>query len=115
MRLLIGEGVTAEARRTLGTPPVTRERNSALAPSPEKNAPPRGEGRRIARACRAASVPAFSPHDLPPPARLAAPSGRDALARIGELVGHDDLVRTARTYTHVVADEGELDYSALLS
>jgi hypothetical protein len=27
-------------------------------------------------------------------------------ARIGELVGHDDLVTTARTYTHVVADEG---------
>jgi site-specific recombinase XerD len=25
-------------------------------------------------------------------------------ARIGELVGHDDLVTTARTYTHVVAD-----------
>jgi hypothetical protein len=27
-------------------------------------------------------------------------------ARIGELVGHDDLMTTARTYTHVVADEG---------
>jgi integrase len=35
-------------------------------------------------------------------------------ARIGELVGHDDLVTTARTYTHVVADERELDYAALL-
>lgn len=35
-------------------------------------------------------------------------------ARIGELVGHDDLMTTARTYTHVVADERELDYSALL-
>ncbi len=34
-------------------------------------------------------------------------------ARIGELVGHDDLVTTARTYTHVVA-EGELDYGRLL-
>jgi hypothetical protein len=31
-------------------------------------------------------------------------------ARIGELVGHDDLV----TYTHIVADEGELDYTGLL-
>jgi hypothetical protein len=31
-------------------------------------------------------------------------------ARIGEAVGHDDLVTTARTYTHVVADEGELGY-----
>ena len=36
-------------------------------------------------------------------------------ARIGELVGHDDLMTTARTYTHVVADERELDYGVLLS
>jgi integrase len=36
-------------------------------------------------------------------------------ARIGELVGHDDLVTTARTYTHVVVDERELDYTELLS
>lgn len=36
-------------------------------------------------------------------------------ARIGELVGHDDLMTTARTYTHVVADERELDYLALLT
>ena len=35
-------------------------------------------------------------------------------ARIGELVGQDDLVTTARTCTHVVADERELDYAALL-
>jgi hypothetical protein len=36
-------------------------------------------------------------------------------ARIGELVGHDDLVTTARTYTHVVVDERELDYATLLA
>lgn len=35
-------------------------------------------------------------------------------ARIGELVDHDDLMTTARTYTHVVADEAELDYAQLL-
>jgi hypothetical protein len=35
-------------------------------------------------------------------------------ARIGELVGHDDLVTTARTYTHVVAGEGALDCTGLL-
>jgi integrase len=35
-------------------------------------------------------------------------------ARIGELVGHDDLMTTAKTYTHVVADEAEPDYEALL-
>ena len=35
-------------------------------------------------------------------------------ARIGEAVGHGDLVTTARTYTHVLVDEAELDYGALL-
>ena len=33
---------------------------------------------------------------------------------IGELVGHDDLMTTARVYTHIVADQGELDYTGLL-
>jgi hypothetical protein len=36
-------------------------------------------------------------------------------ARIGEQVGHDDLITTAGTYTHVVADESELDYEGLLA
>ena len=36
-------------------------------------------------------------------------------ARIGELVGHADLVTTARTYTHVVADETALDYARLVA
>ena len=35
-------------------------------------------------------------------------------ARIGELVGHDDLMTTARTYTHTLT-EGELDYVGLLA
>ena len=35
-------------------------------------------------------------------------------ARIGELVGHDDIVTTARTYTHVISDERELVYHDLL-
>jgi hypothetical protein len=30
------------------------------------------------------------------------------------LVGHDDLMTTACAYTHVVADERELDYAGLL-
>ena len=30
------------------------------------------------------------------------------------VVGHDDLVTTVRIYTHVVADERELDYAELL-
>lgn len=35
-------------------------------------------------------------------------------ARIGEQVGHGDLVTTARTYTHVLVDEAELDHAKLL-
>jgi integrase len=41
-------------------------------------------------------------------------NGRGLKARIGELVGHSDLVTTARVYTHVVADEAELDYAGVL-
>jgi integrase len=36
-------------------------------------------------------------------------------ARIGEAVGHADLMTTARTYTHVLADELELDYATLFA
>jgi integrase len=35
-------------------------------------------------------------------------------ARIGEQVGHDDITTTSRVYTHVVADERELDYVKVL-
>jgi integrase len=67
----------------------------------------------IARACRAAGVPSFSPHDLRHRRVSLLHLGGMPWARIGELVGHEDLVTTARTYTHVVADEGELDYAEL--
>jgi integrase len=69
----------------------------------------------IARACRAAGVPSFSPHDLRHRRVSLLHLGGMPWARIGELVGHDDLMTTARTYTHVVADEGELDYESMLS
>jgi len=35
-------------------------------------------------------------------------------ARIGELVGQRDPAVTAKTYTHVLVDEVELDYAKLL-
>jgi len=35
-------------------------------------------------------------------------------ARIGERVGQRNLAVTANTYTHVLADELELEYAALL-
>jgi hypothetical protein len=36
-------------------------------------------------------------------------------ARIAEFVGQRDLSVTADTYTHVLADEKELDYTELLA
>jgi integrase len=68
----------------------------------------------IQRACTASGVPSFSPHDLRHRRVSLLHLGGMPWARIGELVGHDDLVTTARTYTHVVADERELDYPALM-
>jgi integrase len=68
----------------------------------------------ITRACTAAGVPQFSPHDLRHRRVSLLHLGGMPWARIGELVGHDDLMTTARTYTHVIATEGELDYSSLL-
>jgi integrase len=68
----------------------------------------------ITRACTAAGVPAFSPHDLRHRRVSLLHLSGVPWARIGELVGHDDLVTTARTYTHVVADEGELDYAEVM-
>jgi integrase len=67
-----------------------------------------------ARACTAAAVPAFSPHDLRHRRVSLHHLGGMPWERIGELVGHDDLVTTARTYTHVVVDERELDSAELL-
>jgi integrase len=69
----------------------------------------------ITRACTAAGVPAFSPHDLRHRRVSLLHLSGTPWARIGELVGHDDLVTTARTYTHVITDERELDYDRLLA
>ena len=69
----------------------------------------------LTRACTAAGVPSFSPHDLRHRRVSLLHLAGMPWARIGELVGHDDLMTTARTYTHVIADERELDYSSLLA
>jgi integrase len=62
----------------------------------------------------AAGVPTFSPPDLRHRRVSLLHAQGMSWARFGERVGHDDLVTTARTYTHVVADEQELEYSKLL-
>jgi integrase len=68
----------------------------------------------IARACTAAGVPSFSPHDLRH-RRISLEHLRgQPWARIGELVGQRNLAVTANTYTHVLVDETEIDYAALV-
>lgn len=69
----------------------------------------------ITRACTASGVPTFSPHDLRHRRVSLLHLGGMPWARIGELVGHGDVITTARTYTHVVASEDELDYAALIA
>jgi integrase len=68
----------------------------------------------IGKACKAAGIPLFSPHDLRH-RRISLLHLRGMpWARIGEFVGQRDLTVTANTYTHVLVDEAELDYAALL-
>jgi integrase len=69
----------------------------------------------IAKACKAAAVPLFSPHDLRH-RRISLLHLRGVpWARIGEFVGQRNLAVTANTYTHVLLDERELDYAGLLA
>jgi integrase len=69
----------------------------------------------IAKACRAAAIPLWSPHDLRH-RRISLLHLRGMpWARIGEFVGQRNLSVTADTYTHVLVDETELDYERLLA
>ena len=68
----------------------------------------------IGRACVAGGVPLFSPHDLRHRRISLMHLAGVPWARIGEQVGQRDLAVTANTYTHVLADEIELDYGDLL-
>jgi integrase len=69
----------------------------------------------IAKACKAAGIPLWSPHDLRH-RRISLLHLRGmAWARIGEFVGQRNLAVTANTYTHVLTDEAELDYGRMLA
>jgi integrase len=69
----------------------------------------------IAKACAAAAIPLFSPHDLRH-RRISLLHLRGVpWARIGEFVGQRNLSVTADVYTHVLVDETELDYDRLLA
>jgi integrase len=69
---------------------------------------------QLGRVCTAAAIPLFSPHDLRH-RRISLMHLRGVpWARIGEYVGQRSLAVTADTYTHVLLDETELDYTTLL-
>jgi integrase len=68
----------------------------------------------ITRACTAAGVPAFSPHDLRHRRISLLHLSGVPWARIGEHVGQRSLRVTADTYSHVLVDEAELDYAGFL-
>ena len=69
----------------------------------------------IARSCRAAGVPVFSPHDLRHRRiSLLHRQGR-SWAEIARFVGQRKLSVTADTYSHVMSDGKELDYAAVLA
>jgi len=69
----------------------------------------------VAPACRAAGVPTFSPHDLRHRRISLFHLAGVPWATIGQNVGQRDLAVTANTYSHVLADETELDYRNLLT
>ena len=69
----------------------------------------------IARACRAAGVPVFSPHVLRHRRiSLLHRQGR-SWAEIARFVGQRKLSITADTYTHVLSNGAELDYASMLA
>ena len=69
----------------------------------------------IARACRDAGVPVFSPHDLRHRRiSLLHHQGR-SWAEIARFVGQRKLSVTADVYTHVLSDGRELDYAGVLA
>jgi integrase len=68
----------------------------------------------IARACKAAAVPVWSPHDLRHRRiSLLHRQGR-SWAEVARFVGQRKLSLTADTYTHVMSDGAELDYASLM-
>jgi integrase len=108
--------------RWVGVPPVLLEAVGGLVPRDDRVSERRvfqgfGADRfrtAITRACRAAGIPSFSPHDLRHRRISLLHLAGVPWARIGEHVGQRNLAVTANTYTHVLADETELDYARLL-
>ena len=68
----------------------------------------------IARACRDAGVPTFSPYDLRHRRISLLRHQGVSWAEIGAHVGQRNLSTTADTYTHVLMDYREVDHAKLL-
>jgi integrase len=68
----------------------------------------------IARACRAAGVPTFSPHGLRHRRISMLHHQGVSWAEIGRQVGQRNISTTADIYTHVVGDYREVGYATLL-
>ena len=69
----------------------------------------------IGKACKAAAIPVFSPHDLRHRRiSLLHRQGR-SWAEIARFVGQRKLSVTADTYTHVLVDGAEVNYDDLLA
>ena len=69
----------------------------------------------IAKACKAAGVPLWSPHDLKHRRISLLHAQGWTWARIGEYTGNRSKGVLSETYTHVLMDEREIDYAALLA
>jgi integrase len=107
--------------RWVQVPPVLFEAATALVPRDDRTPDRRifqgfgGDRFRtaITRACTAAGVPTFSPHDLRHRRISLLHLGGVPWARIGEHVGQRNLAVTANTYSHVLVSEDELDYEGI--
>lgn len=69
----------------------------------------------IGRACKASGIPVFSPHDLRHRRISVLHKQGKTWAEIARLVDHRKMSITADTYTHVLIDAREVDYSELLT
>jgi integrase len=115
LRFDLGDGVTASA--------IDAAIRASLPPRDDRDLGAKlfGEAnsaalrRAIARSCKAAGVPLFSPHDF---RHRRISLLHDVYGwswpRVAEWVGQKDLAVTANTYSHVMVDPAELDYEALL-
>jgi integrase len=122
-RWRVSEAVSKTRRaRWVPVPPVLFEAVTALVArddrTPERRVFQGFGGDRfrtaVTRACTAAGVPTFSPHDLRHRRISLLHLSGVPWARIGEHVGQRNLAVTANTYSHVLVTEDELDYEGML-